>query len=421
MNEKVLIVGSGGREHSLAEYISRSPEVKKIYCAPGNGGTQQVAENINIGPTDASAIAAFCVKEEVGLVVVSTDDSLEAGVVDAVEASGCLAFGPTRTAARLEWDKIWAYTFATEHNIPVPDARPFDDLFEAFEYIKSQEPQRIVIKANGLAGGKGVYLPKSLDDAASELLDVMYYKKLGAAGDQVLIQERLIGKEVSVLAICNGETYKLLPVCQDYKRRNDSDLGPNTGGMGAVAPVDILSEQQILDVEQKILQPTLRGMIENCTPFKGMLYLGLIVTDEGPKLIEYNVRPGDPEIQTILPLLDQDMYKLLKNAALDEIPTINLRPNFYSALVAISSSRYPQSKAKGEEIYGLDAVFSDVEIFHAGTEFNGVYKAVGGRILNIVGLGESLDEALRRAYSVISNGLIGFDNMHYRTDIGSNI
>lgn len=421
MNEKALVIGSGGREHALVKYISDSPQVSEVYCAPGNGGTESFATNVDLGIKDAEGTARFCVDNQIDLTVVGPDDALEAGVVDALEEEGLTVFGPNRDAARLEWDKIYANSFMEHYDIPHPRGWSFSEVTPAKRFLNKVHSSQIVIKANGLAGGKGVKLPDSLKEAEAALTEIMIDEKFGSAGKSVLIQERLKGKELSVFAICSGEEYALLPLCQDYKRRDNEDKGLNTGGMGSVAPANIVDHNQLAVIEQEIIQPTLKGMVEEGAPFKGVLYTGIMLEDSGPQVIEYNARFGDPECQALLPLIDEDIYQLLDEAARGNVIKPRLK-NLASALVVIASGNYPEGRASGEKIRGLDSTSHVAEVFHAGTECeNGKYKAVGGRVLNIVGLSHDIRFALNKAYSSIGPQGIHFDNMHYRKDIGSNL
>lgn len=421
MNEKALVIGGGGREHALAEYIGRSPEVSEVYCAPGNGGTERIAENVDIGIDDSQALASFCLAKEIDLAVVGPDDSLQAGVVDELEKAGVSVFGPPKAAARLEWDKIYAHEFMDRHNIPHPQGRAFSDYDSARDFSADAVSAEWVIKANGLAQGKGVVLPRNLIEAERALSEIMVDEKFGKAGESVLLQKKLAGKELSVFAICHGESYSLLPPCQDYKRRNNDNEGPNTGGMGAVAPANIVRKSTLDMIEDKIIQPTLGGMTKEKNPFKGILYTGIMLTEIGPQVIEYNARFGDPECQALLPLIDEDLYTLLKEASGGNVISPKLK-DLASALVVATSNNYPQAKAEGEIIKGLDEIREKVEVFHAGTaNENGKCKAVGGRVLNIVGLALQISEALENAYEAIGEDGIYFENMHYRTDIGSNL
>lgn len=421
MSEKALIVGGGGREHALAEYINESDAVSELYCAPGNGGTEAIAENVDLDIRDAKKIARFCVERQVDLAVVGPDDALEAGVVDALEEENITVFGPAKSAARLEWDKAFAHFFMDRYNIPHPEAWHFEDVDGARHFLRTVSPNHVVIKANSLAQGKGVTLPSSMEEAESALAEIMVDRKFGFGNTQVLVQEKIEGKELSVLAICHGEDYTLLPMSQDYKRRDDNDEGSNTGGMGTIAPANILSDKQLRDIEQKIIQPTLEGMAYEGRPFKGVLYTGIMLNENGPQVIEYNTRFGDPECQALLPLIDEDIYGLLSESSRGRIVTPKIK-DMACALVVLASENYPAEKAEGEEIRGIDRPDNVVKVFHAGTAWRGnKCVAVGGRVLNVVGLSKDLHFALAKAYSSIGSQGIYFDNMHYRTDIGSNL
>lgn len=421
MSERVLVVGGGGREHSLATYISRSPEVSEVFCAPGNGGTNEVAVNLPFAETDVHELVKFCNREDIGLSVIGPDAALEAGVSDALRAVGVPTFGPSRLAARLEWDKIFASNFMMKQGIPTPSAKSFDDFGAASKYLSGADPESIVIKANGLAAGKGVVLPKTKTQAINEARNMMLNAKFGAAGETIQVQERLKGKEVSVLALCYGAQYTILPICQDYKRLLDNDQGPNTGGMGAVAPAEIVNDSELEEVRYKIIEPTLQGMLDGGCPYKGVLYLGLMMTSEGPQVIEFNARFGDPECQAILPLINEDVFLLIKDAAEGNVRAPKIK-EIASALIVLASEGYPENPTVPRVISGLGSQYKNVEVFHAGTSHQSeLVMSAGGRVLNVVGLGENIDTALVNAYAAIGDQAINFEGVQYRKDIGSNL
>ena len=419
---KVLIIGSGGREHALAWALVRSRRVTGVVVVPGNGGTGAVPEAAGrLRVEDVAGLLAFARESAVDLTVVGPEAPLTAGIVDAFQAAGLKIWGPTRAAARLESSKAFAKAFMRRHGIPTAPYAVFADFAEAREYaLGRSEP--LAIKASGLAAGKGVLLPDSPQEAEAALRRIMIDKAFGAAGDEVVIEARLRGLEVSVLAFCDGRTLLVMPPAQDHKRAFDHDQGPNTGGMGAYAPAPACPPELLGQVIDTILQPALDGMLAEGYPYVGVLYAGLMLTADGPAVLEFNCRFGDPEAQVLLPLLETDLLAIVEHSLAGRLSDLALswQPGT-AATVVLASGGYPDRYATGYPISGLDeaARHEGVTIFHAGTALEGDDRLVtsGGRVLNVTGIGADLAEALARAYAAVD--MIRFERMHYRSDIGA--
>ncbi len=419
---KVLVIGSGGREHALGWKLSLSENVEKVYYAPGNGGTATFAENTGIDTYDFNAIGKFCVDNNVEFVVVGPDGALAEGAVDQLEKFGLKVFGPTQAAAKIESSKAFTADFLTRFNIPQPVNKTFTDTESAKEYVEEQGAENIVLKADGLALGKGVILPATQTEANQAIDQMMSGELFGDAGSTIVIQERLRGQEVSVFAISDGEDFVLLPYFQDHKPIFEGDKGPNTGGMGAYTPLPFVYDE--LDTKiRKIIGDTITGMKQDGTPFRGCLYGGLFVTEEGePKVIEYNCRFGDPECQPMMLALDSDLLPLLLASAqgnISKLAETTKISNDAAATVCLASAGYPESSQKGIEIHGLEKDYEGVTVFHAGTKLEGgKFYTNGGRVLNITARGNDLKDALSKIYAVIGENGIHFDGMQYRRDIG---
>ncbi|MGI6706436.1 MAG: phosphoribosylamine--glycine ligase [Clostridia bacterium] len=416
---KVLVIGGGGREHAIVWKISKSPHVDQIFCAPGNGGISDIAECIDIKATDITRMVDFAVKERIDLIVVAPDDPLALGMVNALEEKGLRAFGPRKEAAILESSKVFAKDFMKRYNIPTAQYEVFDCPEKAKEYIHGCS-YPIVIKADGLAFGKGVIIAQNKDEASKAIRDIMVDKVFKQAGNRIVIEEFLTGTEVSLLVFTDGKTYIPMVSAQDYKRVYDRDEGPNTGGMGSVSPNPMYTNEIAACVEEKIVKSTIDAMTAENRRFKGVLYFGLILTNEGPKLLEYNARFGDPETQVILPRLKTDLFEIM-NAIIDEqLHEIEIQwEDNAAACVIAASAGYPGSYQTGFEIFGLNQLESseNVMVFHAGSrKEQGRYYTDGGRVLGVTALGSTLDQAINEAYQAIS--LISFDGIHYRKDIG---
>lgn len=416
--KKLLLIGGGGREHALAWGMARSTSVEKIYAAPGSDGMAEIAERIDIDPNQPELLAEWAEQASIDLTVVGPEVYLEQGIVDTFQGRGLSIFGPTRAAAQLEWSKVFAKEFMARHGIPTASFKVFNQAEAAEEYLHNS-PGPWVIKADGLAAGKGVVVADSLAEAIQAVREIMRDKKFGEAGGHVVIEEKLEGDELSLLAIADGESLIPLLPAQDHKRVGDGDTGPNTGGMGAYSPTVLLTPELSQQIYEEILLPTIQGMKEEGTPFTGVLYAGLMLTDSGPKVIEYNVRFGDPETQAIIPLLETDLVKLFTAAVkgeLNQFEELKWR-EAYAACVVLASGGYPGAYEKGQPIFGLNQNDKDTLVFHAGTRCqNGQWVNDGGRVLNVVGIGKTIREALNLAYEKANK--ISFNGYHFRKDIG---
>ncbi|WP_102410299.1 phosphoribosylamine--glycine ligase [Beduinella massiliensis] len=417
---KVLVIGGGGREHAVCLALSKSERVTELLCAPGNGGIARVARCIpEVKATDVEGIVRLSKEEHVDFVVVTPDDPLALGCVDRLEAEGIRAFGPTQAAARMESSKIFSKELMRKYHIPTAKCEVFTDCAQALSYLDTQEAP-IVVKADGLALGKGVVVAQTIDEAKEAVRDMMQGHKFGESGARVLIEECMFGREVTVLCFCDGKTLRPMPASQDHKRAFDGDLGPNTGGMGAFAPSPLYTPAIAQRVEREILQPTLAAMNAEGFTFKGVLYVGLMMTPTGPRVVEYNARFGDPETQAILPLLDADLMAIFEAVEAGRLKDAEIRwKNESAACVVLASGGYPGAYASGLEITGIeDAAALGATVYHAGTRAQGgrVYTA-GGRVLGVTATARTLREAVDRAYAAA--GRIHFDGMHMRRDIGS--
>jgi len=418
---KILIVGGGGREHAIAWKISQNKDVEKIWCAPGNGGIAKLAECVNIKATDIEGIVNFAKEVKPDLVMVAPDDPLVMGLVDALEKEGIRAFGPYANAAILEGSKSFAKELMINCGVPTAKYAVFTDADEAIAYVREQGAP-IVIKADGLALGKGVTVAKTEDEAIAAIKDAILDKAFGDAGARVVIEECLEGPEVSVLCFTDGKTICPMPSAQDHKRAYDHDEGPNTGGMGAFSPSRIYNDELASVCMEKIFRPTIDGMAKMGRPFKGVLYFGLMITKDGPKVIEYNARFGDPETQAVLPRLKTDLVTIM-NAIIDEkLDEINIEWRDEAACcVVLASGGYPKAYQSGYTITGVQDAeeMKDVIVFHAGTKIKeccGMLLTNGGRVLGVTGLGATLDDAIKTAYAATEK--IDFTDLHKRTDIG---
>jgi phosphoribosylamine---glycine ligase len=399
----ILLLGSGGREHALAWKIAASPLVTKLWCAPGNAGIAHEAECVPLDVTDHQAVIAFCKQNAVELVVVGPETPLAAGIVDDLAAAGIKAFGPSKQAARLEGSKGFTKDLCAEFNIPTGAYRRFDNHADALSYVRATGAP-IVVKADGLAAGKGVVVAKTLREA-EDALAMMVAGGFGSAGAEVVIEEFLEGREVSFFALCDGETALPLASAQDHKRVFDHDSGPNTGGMGAYSPTPFVTPEIHDQIMSRIIVPTVAGMKARGTPFRGVLYAGVMLTDAGPKLFEYNVRFGDPECQVLMLRMMSDIVPAFLAACDGELKHFNLRWYPDAAITVVMAAKgYPGDYKKGTRIDGLDeaAKIEGVEIFHAGTiEKDGAILANGGRVLNVCALGKTVTEAQARAYQAV--------------------
>jgi len=414
----ILLLGSGGREHALAWKMAASPLVDKLYCAPGNAGIAQEAELVPLELGDHAAVIAFCKANRIDFVVVGPEAPLCAGIVDDLEGAGIRTFGPSKQAAQLEGSKGFTKDLCRAHNIPTAAYERFVAAEPAKAYVRKQGAP-IVVKADGLAAGKGVVVAETIEQAL-DAIDMMFAGSLGAAGAEVVIEEFLVGEEASFFALCDGTTAIPLASAQDHKRAFDNDQGPNTGGMGAYSPAPVMTEEMTKRTMDEIVLPTMRAMSAMGAPYKGVLFAGLMITADGPKLIEYNVRFGDPETQVLMLRLMSDLVPALMASRDGVLKNFDLRWYPDSALTVVMASKgYPGDYTKGTLIKGLDqaAGVEGVEIFHAGTKAEGDnVRATGGRVLNICGLGRTVREAAARAYAAVDR--IDWPEGFCRRDIG---
>ena len=407
-------MGAGGREHALSWKLSTSEKIDQVYAAPGNGGTLQ---NVELSVTDIEGLAKFA-QEKNCFTVVGPEDPLAVGIVDAFVEKGLPIFGPTKNAAKLESSKIWAKEFMKRNSIPTADFEIFDDAQKAKDFVKSYE-KPVVIKADGLAAGKGVIVCKNKDEANDAIDTILTKKSFGDAGSKIIIEERIDGVEASYIALCDGKIGIPMATSQDHKRVFDNDEGPNTGGMGAYSPTPIIDEKLGTEIQEKIIDKTIHAMRDEGFEFKGFLYAGIMIKDGIPYVLEYNVRMGDPECQPILMRLDSDLYDYLHasyEGKLNELPEISWK-NQYSVCVVLASKGYPSSYPTGDEITGFENISSDAFVFHAGTKKqDDKIKSNGGRVLGVTALGSSLEDAINNAYDACNH--IHWTNKYHRTDIG---
>ncbi len=414
---KVLLIGSGGREHALAFKLASSPVLSCLFIAPGNGGTGEFGENVTLEVSDHAQVVAFCSAEKIDLVVVGPEAPLVAGLADDLRAAGFYVFGPSKAAAQLEGSKSFTKTLCDEMNIPTAAYGRFDNVEEALAHIR-QHGAPIVVKADGLAAGKGVTVAQNLEQAEAAVREC-FSGAFGEAGAEVVIEECLTGEEVSVFAISDGERFVTLASAQDHKQAFDGDRGPNTGGMGAYSPAPAMTPELLTRVEREIIAPTLAGMAKRGTPFAGVLFAGLMLTEDGPKLIEHNVRFGDPECQVLMMRLNSDLLELLLASAKGDISGIKPEWRDEAALcVVMAAAGYPGAYQKGEVISGIEEAQSEnVRIFHAGTRREQRHLlSNGGRVLNITALGATVAEAQSLAYQTVDQ--IDWPGGFCRSDIG---
>lgn len=416
---KILIVGSGGREHVLAWKIQQSPLVKEIFCAPGNGGIASMAICVDIEAHDIEALLTFAQKNKIDLTVVGPEVPLVKGIVDVFEREGLTIFGPSQAAAQLEGSKSFSKEFMQEYQIPTAPFETFDNFEDAQAFLAKVEFP-VVIKADGLAAGKGVVICQDREEATETLTQMMKDKIFKEAGGTVVIEACLEGEEASILVISDGEDYVILDSSQDHKRIFDDDLGPNTGGMGSYSPAPVVTPQVLNMVEAQVILPTIRGMHQQGIPFKGVLYVGIMLTAEGPMVLEYNVRLGDPEAQVILLRMKNDIVEVMMAACQGRLNAIDLAWESKDCVcVVMSSGGYPGQFETGFEIKGLDvvALATDTYVFHAGTELiDGRLFTSGGRVLGVTALGDGIEDAIKKAYVSVEN--IKFEHSFFRRDIG---
>ena len=417
---RVLIVGSGGREHALAERLARSDHVKQVFCAPGNGGTEAVAQNVSLAPEALEDLASFAAEQRIDLTVVGPEAPLCAGIVDRFQAAGLPIFGPTQAAARLEGDKAFAKRLMRESLVPTAEARTFDRYQDARTYVATRDTPQVV-KAAGLAAGKGVIVCDDPADALLALERIMVERQFGDAGRTVVVEEKLKGPELSVLAVVDGHTLYVLEPSQDHKPVGEGDTGPNTGGMGAYSPAPAATEAMMDRIDREILVPIVNALEREGAPYQGLLYAGLMLTAGGPKVLEFNCRFGDPEAQAVLPRLESDLFELLHATVHQKLEEIELKWDPRPAVcVVMASQGYPGAYEKGKEIRGIETAeaAAGVTVYHAGTKrVDGRIVTSGGRVLGVTALGDDLAAAQRRAYEAVD--CISFEDAFCRRDIAT--
>lgn len=414
---KILVVGGGGREHAICWKLSKEKNVEKIYCAPGNAGIANVAECVNIGDTNIEELLKFAKENEIGLTIVGPEVPLVMGIVDEFEKEGLRVFGPNKKCAQLEGSKAFSKEFMIKHNIPTAKYKEYTNLEEAISEIDSFG-YPVVIKADGLAAGKGVVIPENREDAIATLKEMMSDKKFGDAGDKIVIEEFLKGIETSILAFVDNDTIVPMASAKDHKKVNNYEQGPNTGGMGTFSPSEIYTEELANKVKETVLEKTLEGFKKDGLNFKGILFVGLMITENGEKVLEYNVRFGDPETQSVLFRLETDLHEIMEAILDNKLKDIEINYSDDEAVcVMLTSGGYPDSYEKGKIITGLENLDDDIVVFHSGTKMlDGNLVTNGGRVIGITAKSATVKDAAEKVYENIKK--INFEGMHYRTDIG---
>lgn len=413
---KILVVGGGGREHAICWKLSKEANVDKIYCAPGNAGISNVAQCIDIQDSDIENLLNFAKENQIDLTIVGPEIPLVAGIVDKFEKEGLKIFGPNKKCAQLEGSKSFSKDFMIRHNLPTAKYKEYTDLDEAISEIDSFG-YPVVIKADGLAAGKGVVIPENREDAITTLKEMMSDKKFGNAGDKIVVEEFLTGIETSILAFVDNDTIVPMVSSKDHKKVFEGETGLNTGGMGTFSPSEIYTEKLAKEVQEKILDKTLEGFKKDNLNYKGILFVGLMITEDGPKILEYNVRFGDPETQSVLFRLDTDLNKIISEILNNNLKNIEINYSKEEAIcVMLTSGGYPENYEKGKVISGLENLDSDIVVFHSGTKFdNENIVTNGGRVIGITAKGKTVKEAGEKVYENIKK--INFEKMHYRKDI----
>lgn len=413
----VLIIGSGGREHAIVKAVVNSPLAAKIFCAPANGGISQDCQSVDIPVTDLNKILEFCKAEKIDFVICGPEVPLSLGLADLLRKNNIAVYGPNKDGAQLEASKAFSKAFMQRNNIPTAIGKNFTDFESAKSYIESV-PFNVVVKASGLAAGKGVIIPESKEEAILAAKDMLLNKSFGESSAEIVVEEKMEGEEASIMLIVSGKNYIMLPPSQDHKRIGEGDKGLNTGGMGAYAPAAVVTKEVEADVRQNIIQPTLNALVAEGIDYRGTLYVGIMITKQGAKVVEYNVRFGDPECQVLMPLIKSDTLEILFDAACG-----NLDPNKceikdeFAATIVMTSKGYPNAYEKGKVISFPDKCPEDAYIIHSGTKKNAEGKIItsGGRVLSVTATGNTLENALKKAYSLVSQ--ISFDGAYYRKDI----
>lgn len=423
---KILVIGSGGREHALCWKIAASPKCSKLYCAPGNGGISEIAELVAIKADDIKGLLDFAKEKKIDLTVVGPEAPLVAGIVDTFEKNSLKIFGPSKYCAMLEGSKVFSKELMKNNNVPTADFKVFDSYSEALKYLDNKKPP-VVVKADGLCAGKGVVVCKTIQEAKTAAEDMLVKKIFGGAGRRVIIEDCLIGEEASIIVMSDGKNVVNLASSQDHKRIFDGDKGPNTGGMGAYSPAPVVTKDIMKEVMDNVIQPVIKEMAKSGNPYKGALYAGIMITKDGPKVLEFNTRFGDPETQAIIPRLNSDLVEAMEMAVGGRLEGYELKWDPRACVsVVVASGGYPGDYEKGLEIEGLEATKSlnDVVIFHAGTnkgrrltDGNSTFITNGGRVLNVTALGSDIKDAINNCYNAI--GKVKFEGMHYRRDIGA--
>ena len=416
---KVLVVGSGGREHAICYSLKKSPKVTELYCAPGNGGISEIAQCVDVKATDIDGMVAWAKEHAMDFVMVAPDDPLAMGMVDALEAAGIRAFGPRANAAIIEGSKAFSKELMKKYGIPTAAYEIFTDMAEALRYVE-QQGAPIVVKCDGLALGKGVVVAQTVEEAKDAVVNMMENKAFGEAGAKVVIEECMTGPEVTVLAFTDGKTIVPMPSSQDHKRAYDGDQGPNTGGMGAISPCPNYTPQDAKTCMETIFLPTIQALSAEGRTFQGVLYFGMMLTPKGPKVVEYNARFGDPECQAVLSLLETDLMEILEACVDGTLDQVDVKfKDAASCCLVLASGGYPVAYEKGKEITGLSQV-TDAVVFHAGTKKqDGKFYTSGGRVLGVTAVAPTLREAVDKAYAQAAP--ISFEKMHFRRDIGYHI
>ena len=413
----VLILGSGGREHAIAWSLCKDSKINNLYCAPGNAGTYKICKNIRLDIMNNEKILSFVKQNDINLIIVGPEQPLENGIVDYFDKHNIKIFGPSQYASKLETSKLFARYIMEKYNIPQPAFFECKNEEEILS-VEGKLGLPLVLKADGLAAGKGVMICNDRSELNKAIEDMVYSKKFGISSSKISVEECLKGEELSVFAVCDGENYKIINSAQDHKRIYDNDKGPNTGGMGAYSPTPLFSKNLKDKVEKKILKPILNAMKNEGYPFKGFLYIGLMIVENEPYVIEYNVRLGDPEAQVILPLIESSVLEIFLSSINGTLDKINIKlSSKFAVTIVLAAKGYPEKYAKGMEILGLDQLNTNI-VFHAGTQIeeNKVYSN-GGRVLNVVSIDNDLKSSIDKAYKLIEN--IKFEDMYYRKDIGS--
>jgi phosphoribosylamine--glycine ligase len=411
----VLVIGSGGREHALAWKVSQSPRLTKLYIAPGNGGTGACGENVPMDVAEHESILRFCKEKRIELVIVGPEVPLADGLVDSLSDAGIRCFGPKQAAAQIEASKVFAKDFMARHHIPTARYATFTQLDDAIRYLESVD-YPVVIKASGLAAGKGVILPETMEEAKSTLEDILIGKTFGDAGSEVVIEERMSGQEVSLMAFTDGATIVPMLPAQDHKRLLDGDEGPNTGGMGAYAPAPIFTADMMIEAMELVLKPAVNGLRDEGTPFVGVLYAGLMLTPDGIRTLEFNCRFGDPETQVVLPLLETDLLDIAEACIDGKLADVHIRWKKGAAVCVVLASRGYPEKAESGKTVRFDALPENMVCFHAGTKADGdKILTAGGRVFGVTAWAKTLSSAIRQVYSNVDK--VSFDGMQYRNDI----